>query len=101
LGWFKIEVARDTGFEEIQTRFADIWQVRGAPKDAAMFSETVAGRVSLYFSPGAASIAAGLLNQHGGIPSAAPSTCGLLVGHHSAVDRLVGERRHKRARDSD
>lgn len=88
--WMKISLPR-TGSEHIewkrvQDSFEEIFMVRGAPTDAALFTDrsSTQPNVNLYFSPGSVSFCTVLLDLYRAEPCDRPAadSLSLLVGHH-------------------
>jgi hypothetical protein len=93
--WFTVTVpAAECGTKAriLQNDFEALYTVNRAPNDAALFTITSLEHSSFYFSPGAVTIARGLIQQFGGVPSAPPSeqehSLVLLVGHPAAITVL-------------
>jgi hypothetical protein len=88
--WYKITLSHEDiaalKHMALQESFANIVVVHGAPRDAAMFSDTAIGVHEYYFSPGATKIATALLAGYSAVACVAPtrSSLHLLVGHDGA-----------------
>jgi hypothetical protein len=85
--WFTVTVpAAECGTKAriLQNDFEALYTVNRAPKDAALFTITSPEHSSFFFSPGAVTIARGLIQQFGGVPSAPPSE------HEHSLVLLVG-----------
>ena len=81
----------------MQDAFEALFQIHGAPNNAALFTshDEHFQKYYFYFSPDAAEIARSLVEAYSGVPCAAPirdeHTPVLLVGHSNAREALLSD----------
>jgi hypothetical protein len=93
--WFRVSLPAaeyQTKGKILQNDFESLFELNGAPNDAALFAAKDFDHYFFYFSPGAVAIARGLIQHFGGVPFLPPSedkyTPFLLVGHADAAKLL-------------
>lgn len=96
MSWYQILLDAEQQAAGLMSRIledlSDIWMTFDAPKGSAMFaSKEVAGPCLLFFSPGAASLASGLIDKYNGHPCVKPqaSEVAFLIGHDSDREDLL------------
>ena len=96
MSWHKVFLSVDQILARVQFQLQDqfevLFMIAGRPKDMALFSGPMTDDgVALYFSPGAAKYAQGLIEQYNGSKCEKPTgpDIALEVGHHASIKRLL------------